>query len=255
MRNDIFLSVIIPCYNEEANLRRGVLGEVAGYLAKQKFRYEVIVSDDGPTDASRKLVKEFVSATGNFIHLVNSHGGKPHAIWQGLKKACSKYVLFTDMDQSTPIREFDKLLPWIEDYDVVIGSRGVERKNFPFYRKIGAFAFRTFRKILMLRNINDTQCGFKLFKTETVKKIFPMLEFFRRDEDRSGWKVTSFDVELLFLLDRFGYKVKEVPVSWEDRDISTSKGGKKGRYFRESKEMLEQIVRVKLNDLRGKYDE
>jgi glycosyltransferase involved in cell wall biosynthesis len=252
MKNEVFLSVVIPCYNESDNLQRGVLNEVDNFLRTQDFSWEVIVSDDGSTDNSRNLVKKIVSEKKNFRLKENSHGGKPSAVWGGIQEARGEYVLFTDMDQSTPIREILKLIPYFQTYQVIIGSRGSERENFSLIRKVGSNVFRLFRKALLLPEINDTQCGFKAFKTEVAKKIFPMLEFFKKEKEVKGWKVTSFDVELLFIAKKLGYKIKEVPVEWKDRDIAK---GKKKSYFKESKEMLGQIIRVKLNDLKGLYSD
>ena len=249
--SEIYLSVVIPCYNETENLQRGVLDEVNDFLTKQNFSWEVIISDDGSTDESKKIVSEQVKGKKNFRLVENSHGGKPLAVWSGIKNAGGEYVLFTDMDQSTPIKEVLKLIPYFEKYEVVIGSRGMERENFSILRKIGSNVFRVFRKILMLRDINDTQCGFKTFQTNVAKKIFPMLQFFKKEETIKGWKVTSFDVELLFIAEKLGFKVKEVPVEWKDRDVAK---GKEKSYLKESKEMLMQILSVKLNDLRGLYN-
>jgi len=249
--SEIYLSVVIPCYNETENLQRGVLDEVNAFLVRQKFSWEVIISDDGSTDDSRRIVSEQIKNKKNFRLIENSHGGKPAAVWGGIKNAEGQYVLFTDLDQSTPIEEILKLIPYFEKYEVVIGSRGMERENFSILRKIGSNVFRVFRKTLMLRDINDTQCGFKAFQTVVAKKIFPMLQFFKKEETVKGWKVTSFDVELLFIAEKLGFKVKEVPVEWKDRDVAK---GKKKSYLKESKEMLMQILRVKLNDLRGLYD-
>ena len=249
--SEIYLSVVIPCYNETENLQRGVLDEVNDFLTKQNFSWEVIISDDGSTDESKKIVSEQVKGKKNFRLVENSHGGKPLAVWSGIKNAGGEYVLFTDMDQSTPIKEVLKLIPYFEKYEVVIGSRGMERENFSILRKIGSNVFRVFRKILMLRDINDTQCGFKAFQTNVAKKIFPMLQFFKEEKTVKGWKVTSFDVELLFIAEKLGFKVKEVPVEWKDRDVAK---GKEKSYLKESKEMLMQILSVKLNDLRGLYN-
>lgn len=258
MRNKktTFLSIIIPCYNEAGNLRRGVLSDVYKFLKKKKFTWEVIISDDGSTDESKKLVKKQIKRWKNFRFLENAHGGKPSALLHGIKKAKGEYVLFTDMDQSTPIAELDKLLPFVKGgYEIVIGSRGMSRENFPFYRKLGAVVFIGLRKALILPNINDTQCGFKLFKRKIVNKVFPKLEFFRVKQRVQGWKVTSFDVELLHIVDTLGHKIKEVVVEWNDEDTSGSKGGGLQRYVRESVEMFSQILRVKLNDMRGFYSE
>ncbi|MGI5826535.1 MAG: glycosyltransferase [Patescibacteria group bacterium] len=245
-----FLSIIVPCYNEKENLERGVLDEVYQFLTKQKFSWEVIISDDGSTDESREIVKKIIKGKENFRLVENRHGGKPSAVWGGIKDALGEYVLFTDMDQSTPIAEVLKLTPFMSSHEVVIGSRGMERENFDVIRKVGSIVFRTFRKTLMLRSVDDTQCGFKAFKAEVAREIFPLLQFFKQTKEVKGWKVTSFDVELLFLAEKFGYKIKEVRVNWADRDVSK---GKQRSYFKESKEMLMQIFRVKLNDLKGMY--
>jgi glycosyltransferase involved in cell wall biosynthesis len=246
-----YLSIVIPCYNEKENLNRGVLDEVEKYLLKQKFTWEVIISDDGSSDESRDLVGKFIKGKKNFRLIENEHGGKPSAVWGGIKNAIGEYVLFTDLDQSTPLKEVEKLMPFFADYEVVIGSRGFERENFSIIRKIGSNVFRIFRQSLMLRDIKDSQCGFKVFRTSVALEIFPLLQFFKQKVVAKGWKVTSFDVELLFIAEKKGYKVKEVEVIWKDRDVAK---GKQKSYFKESKEMLMQILRVKLNDLKGLYN-
>jgi len=110
----IFLSVIIPCYNEEANLKRKVLSGVNDYLKNKNFTWEVVISDDGSTDDSRDLMKSQIKNWKNFKLLENTHGGKPSALWYGIKASKGNYVLFSDMDQSTPIDQLDKLLPFLE---------------------------------------------------------------------------------------------------------------------------------------------
>jgi len=249
--NKPYLSIVIPCYNESENLKRNVLDEVYNFLTKQQFSWEVVVSDDGSTDDSREIVKKQIKDKKGFKLVENPHGGKPSAVWGGIKQSAGEFVLFTDMDQSAPIEELLKLTPFFKDFEVVIGSRGMERENFSLIRKIGSNVFRLFRKSLMLRKINDTQCGFKAFRSDVARHIFPMLQFFKKEKVVKGWKVTSFDVELLFLAEKSGYKIKEVPAIWKDRDIAK---GKKKSYLKESKEMLLQILRVKLNDIRGLYN-
>jgi dolichyl-phosphate beta-glucosyltransferase len=248
-----YLTIIIPCYNEEANLKRNVLDEVYKYLSNKDFSCEVIISDDGSTDNSKKIVKAEIKNFRNFKLLENNHGGKPAALLSGLNKSNGEWVLFTDMDQSTPISELDKLLPFAEKYQVVIGSRGLNRNNFSILRRVGSIVFLTFRRILLLPEIKDTQCGFKLFKRTDLLKAFPELEIFKAKQRTAGWKVTSYDVELLHILKKNGCKIKEVEVEWHDRDISDSKGRGNGRYFKESKEMLMQIIRVKMNVMKGLY--
>ena len=253
-----FLSVIIPCFNEENNLQNGVLEEVHQYLAEQKNSWQVIIVNDASTDHSRELIERFIKNKREYRLFDIPHGGKPVAIWAGIQKAEGDYLLLTDMDQSTPIRELDKLLPWLgQGFDTVIGSRGSEREGFSYLRKIGSFVFRNLRGMLLLRNISDTQCGFKLFRRQVLLSVFPFLEFLRRKDESLSWKVTAYDVELLYLIEKAGYRIKEMPVEWYNRDHSTTKSASRSnwsRYMRESLEMATEIARVKANQLRGLYN-
>jgi dolichyl-phosphate beta-glucosyltransferase len=179
----------------------------------------------------------------------NQHGGKPAAIYRGIQTARGDYSLFTDMDQSTPIRELSKFLPYLDQYQVVIGSR-IRRKSFPLYRRVGSKFFQMIRQTILLPGIHDTQCGFKVFKTSLARELFPQLGVFRSKTAVNGWKVTSFDIELLHLAERRKLEIKEVAVDWEDRDLAKDKNK---NYLNESKEMLIEILKVKWNDLKGLY--
>lgn len=250
------ISIIIPCYNEENNLKKGVLQEVYDFLITQKFAWEVVVCNDESTDNSLKLVKDFVSKHKNFKVLDLPHGGKPSAVWGGIKEAKYPLILFTDMDQSTPLKELNKLLPHFDQgYDVVIGSRGANREGNSFIRKLMARGFLIGRRLVLLHNIIDTQCGFKAMKTDLAKKIFPELQFFKDKSEKKGWRVSAFDVELLFIAQKRGSKIKEVEVEWKNEDISTTKGDDSVRFKRESKQMLQEIIRVISNNLKGVYDQ
>jgi len=250
-----FLSVIIPCYNESKNLQRGVLESVSDYLSTRRFSWEVVISDDGSTDNSRDLIRKRIASLPNFRLLENTHGGKPSALLNGIKEADGSYVLFSDMDQSTPISELGKLLPFRKkNVGAIIGSRGLLRKNFPVYRRLGSIIFMALRKIFILPEIDDTQCGFKLFKRKVVAKAFPHLQYFKKTSDTKGWSVSSYDVELLHIIKKMGYQIEEVHVDWRDEDTSESKGGILQRYVKESKEMFGQIIRVKRNEMMGMYD-
>lgn len=253
------LSVIIPSYNESENLKRGVLDEVFTYLNDQKYSWEVIVSDDGsPDESSRTLAKNFCDNHKGFFFLENQHAGKPFAIWAGVKVAKGNVVLFADMDQSTPIKEVSKLLPYYEKgFDIVIGSRGTERKNSSVFRKMASTIFREIRRSILLRNISDTQAGFKSCRLDVAKKIFPLLQVLRpSDEKVVGWKVTSYDVEFLYAAQKHGFKIAEVEVDWEQRDLSMAvkKSANKTKFIKESLDMLRELWRIKVNDLRGYYD-
>jgi len=252
-----FLSVVIPCYNEARNLEAGVLDEVHDYLVQRPYPWEVIVVNDESTDNSRTLVQEIIADWPHFALHDIPHGGKPAAVWAGIQRARGELVLFTDMDQSTPIGEWDKLLPWYEQgYDVVIGSRGHARAGFSPLRQLGSFVFGTLRGLFILRNIKDTQCGFKSCKRAAALAAFPRLQFFQQKERPKGWKVSAYDVELLYLWEKAGYRIKEVEVAWRNRDRSVTKGqsGELGRYVNESLDMARQVLRVKRNVWRGLYD-
>jgi len=249
------ISIIIPCYNEENNLKKGVLNEVFNFLKTQKFQWEVIVCNDESTDKSLKLIKDFASKHKGFRVLDLPHGGKPSAVWGGIQEAKYPIVLFTDMDQSTPLKEIKKLLPFFhKGYDVVIGSRGVSREGNTLLRKIGGAVFLSLRRAVLLHNIIDTQCGFKMFKTEVAKDLFPNLQFFKDKSDKKGWRVSAFDVELLFMAQKWGYKIKEVEVDWQNEDISDTKGDNGARYRKESIQMINEIKRVLINNFKGIYD-
>ncbi|MGD2165114.1 MAG: glycosyltransferase [Anaerolineae bacterium] len=252
-----YLSVIIPCYNEEKNLEQGALGEVHRYLRGRDYSWEAIIVNDASTDDSRRLIREFIDDKGGFSLLDIPHGGKPAAVWAGIQEARGEIVLFTDMDQSTPIEELGKLLPWYErGYDVVIGSRGAQREGFSIVRRLGSVVFRSLRRLILLPDISDTQCGFKSCRREAALEVFPQLEFFKRQDRPRGWKVSAYDVELLHLFETAGYALKEVEVEWLNRDLSDTKDqtGALARYVRESVEMTREVLRVRLNELRGLYD-
>ena len=251
-----YLSVVIPCFNEERNLERGVLDEVRRTLERQRRPWEVVLVDDGSTDRSADLLRRFVRDRTGFFLLEVPHGGKPAAVWAGIRRARGEIVLFTDMDQSTPLDAWDTLAPWYDrGYDAVIGSRGIRREGFPAARRLSSRVFRFLRRLFILRGISDTQCGFKSFRRRAAMTVFPHLRFLRTGKPPSGWKVTAFDVELLFLLAKAGFAIREIEVDWRNRDESRTKhrGRVWPRYLRESAEMAEEVIHVRLKQMLGGY--
>lgn len=247
--NEIFLSVVIPQYNEFSNLKKGLLHEAFAYLKNLNFSYEVLIVDDGSSDGSLEYLEQNYQGVPFLTIIKAKHGGKPVAIYEGLKKSRGKYILFTDMDQSTPLKELDKLLPFVPEYQAVIGSRGSKRISATAIRKIAGRIFSSFRKVFILRNIDDTQCGFKLFASDVIKNVFPKLNALNHDQVK-GWSVSAFDVELLYLIERQGHKVKEVKVQWRDQDVSDTKNRK---FFLESLDMVKQVLMVVYREVSGKY--
>ena len=249
------LSVIIPCFNEENNLKRGVLSDVERYLKRQGYDWEVLICDDGSTDGSRKIVGDFIKNRKGFFLLELAHGGKPNAIYGGIKSATGDILLFTDMDQSTAISEYSKLLPYFGGgYDMVIGSRGLHRKNFSIIRKVASVVFRYLRGIFILPDVIDTQCGFKAIRVDLAKQIFPKLSYFQNNKNHSGWSVSAYDAEMLFIADKWGYKIKEVPVKWKDEDKSDTKKRSLSGFVGQSIQMAEEVLSVIDNNRQGKYE-
>lgn len=246
------ISVILPNYNELENLKRGVLGIISSYFSTQVYGWEVIISDDGSTDESVKFIEHFIASHPGFHLVKNPHAGKPYALKAAIKIAHGQYVLFTDMDQSTPIDQLNKLLPYTKDgFRIVIGSRGVRRKDSSLIRQIASVIFLLARKIFLLRSIKDTQCGFKLLETKLATKIFSRMRLFGRSNQVVGWKVTAYDVEMLYLAEKLGAEIQEVRVVWRDEDTSSDK---RRNFIKESIEMFLEILRVSLNDMLGKYN-
>lgn len=211
------ISVVIPSYNEMANLQKGVLEKVKNYLEEQKYDYDVIVVDDGSTDGSREFVKKFIKNNSSFRLIENNHTGKAGAVTKGMLAANGDFVLFTDMDQATPIEEIANIFPYFQKgYDVVIGSRSA-RKGAPFSRQLMSRSAAILRSLLIgLPEIKDTQCGFKMFTKQASDDLFTTVKKLNNGfKTIKGSAVTAgFDMELLYIAKKKGYKIKEVPVAW-----------------------------------------
>lgn len=245
-----YLSVVIPCYNETVNLQKGVLYRVADFLKSKKYLWEVIIVDDGSDDGSLEFLKHFIQENLQFRLLQRKHQGKARAVTAGILQAEGSMVLFSDMDQATPIEELEKLLPYFDqNYDIIIGSRASHRKGAPWTRVLMARGMIILRSTLIgLKGITDTQCGFKLFKSEVARKLFKKIKLYSDVKEIKGSQVSAgFDVELLYIAQKIGYKIKEVPVEWlyvETRRVSP---------LRDSWNGFLDLVRIKINDIRGVY--
>lgn len=247
------LSVVIPAYNEARRLPM-TLRKVLDYLARQTYDFELIVVDDGSTDATVAVARETLNEEPRARLIENDHFGKGYTVRTGMLAARGKIVLFSDADLSTPIEDIERLLPWFEQgHEVVFGSReggsGEQRVGEPFYRHLMGRVFNTLVRLIAVRGVQDTQCGFKALTYEATQDLFPRLLI---HDGRGGPitkpLVTGFDVELLYLAQRLGYRLKEVPVRWvygKESKVSPA---------RDSFLLLKDVLHVRLNALRGRYD-
>lgn len=245
----IKLSIIIPAYNEEKNLRRGILDEVGNYLEQVNYSYEVIIVDDGSKDETVRLVKDFIQGRSGFKLLKNTHGGKALTVMAGLLAAKGEIALFADMDQATPIPEVGKFFPKFEEgYDLVIGSRH-GRTGAPLIRKLAAWSFATLRNLTLGLPFKDTQCGFKAFNEKSRIEIFTQLRpQWEKMRSKRPSVNAGFDVEALFLAKKMGFKIAEVEVSWH------YVGTKRVNLIWDSLAAIKDMLRIRWNDLTGKYD-
>ncbi|MDP2632601.1 MAG: glycosyltransferase family 2 protein [Candidatus Curtissbacteria bacterium] len=244
------LSVIIPAYNEEPNFKKGALDDVPKYLEKQDYSYEIIIVDDGSSDETASLAQEFAKKNNNVRVIKNPHQGKAETVKTGVEKANGQLILFTDFDQATPIDEVEKLLTYFPQNDIVIGSRqlpGAKREKEPIHRHIMGLVFNLVVQAIAVRGIWDTQAGFKCFKSQVAKDLFGELKVYGKGKKVEGALVTAFDVELLFIAKKRGYKIKEVPIIWHH--VATSRVSP----IKDSIRMFRDVVKVRLNDLKGVY--
>lgn len=240
------LSIIVPAYNEEQNLSHDCLVPIAKYA--QKYTSEIILVNDGSTDNTLNYLKKF-SQGKKYIHLIdNPHMGKAASIMTGVRHSTGDIILFTDMDQATPISEFDKFVGRFNSgYDIVIGSRS-RRQGAPMYRQILAYGMVIIRTLILNLPFSDTQCGFKAFTKNSALKIFPILERIHPPKT-TGIANTNpgFDVEMLYIARKLGFKIAQVPVSWhyvESKRVSFIKDAFVG---------LRELLLVRLRSLTNKY--
>lgn len=245
-----FLSVIVPSYNERANLDRGVLQELLTYLKKQSYTWEIILTDDGSTDGSVAELTKFAKQDKRIKVLANTHAGKGPTVSAGMLAAKGQWRLFTDFDQSTPITEIEKLFKHIKEKQVIFGSReikGAVRDKEPLYRHIMGRGFNLIVQLLAVPGVQDTQCGFKLFSAEATETLFPKLFVYGKDNKQTDSFVGAFDVELLFLARKLGFKIKEVPITWRHYDSD------RVNPIKDSLRMLRDTLLIRWAKIRGKY--
>lgn len=246
-----YLTLIVPAYNEEGRLPAS-LERMAHYLSQRDYSHELVVVDDGSRDGTRDVVRSFAETRPwvRLVHYDNAAGqpvnrGKGFAVRMGVQHAVGRDILFSDADLSTPIEEMEKLLPPISrgDCDIAIASRALPESDLavhqPFYREWMGRSFNRVVQALAVPGIKDTQCGFKAFRGEVAKRIFGLAQV-----DGFG-----FDPEILFLARKYGYTIREVPVTWRHMDES------RVNPLTAPASMLRELCEIRLNDLRGLYEE
>lgn len=245
------LSVVVPAYNEEARLPDS-LAAIREYLAHQTYQAEVIVVDDGSLDNTAALAETWRERWSNLRVIRNPHRGKAYAVRTGVLASAGEIVFQCDADLSMPIGEIAKFLPLAQGgYPVVIGSReapGARRYNEPPHRHMMGRVFNSLVRVLVLGGLRDTQCGFKCFSRRAAFDIFPRLRVRTDEVIVRGPMVTGFDVEVLYLARKLGYRVVEVGVDWYYAP------GSKVNPVRDTLRMIADLLKVRLNDWRGGYD-
>lgn len=242
---DAKISVVTPCFNEEKNIREN-LKRVDRYLAARFGRYELIAVNDGSRDGTKEKLAKVRQEID--LKVINSgeNRGKGSAVRDGMLASDkgSEIVMFLDSDLGIPIEELEKFVPEIGNgYDIVIASRFVPGfkavRPVQFHRRIMEKIFRLIRMaIINNRQMRDTQCGFKVFRREAAMKIFPRLTVKR-------W---AFDAEVMFLANKYGFKVKELPIHLENPPSRSL------RLLCDPANMVWDLLKIRVNDWRGKYD-
>jgi dolichyl-phosphate beta-glucosyltransferase len=232
--NQVLLSIVIPAYNEEKRIGES-LGKILAYLAGKPFAAEIAVVDDGSKDRTADVVRQALEGRVPYrITRFEENRGKGAAVKAGVLAAAGQAILFTDADLSAPIEELDKFLPRLEEgFDVAIGSRAIPGCDIRvpqarLRRAMGKF-FNRLVRLFVMKGCRDTQCGFKLFRREAALDLFARLE-------TAGF---AFDVEVLLLARKLGYRVAEVPVVWCDSPPS------RVRMVRSSWRMLGELLRIR----------
>lgn len=220
----MFLSLIIPAYNEAGRIEPS-LDTALRYLRTVPYDVELIVVDDGSKDNTVEVVSNIFKNKPEGMNNVmlriiplGQNQGKGAAVRRGMLEAIGEIRIFTDADFSTPIKEIEKVIPLIQSgqYDVIVGSRAVEhrklvKKHQPWYREAMGRFYNVIVQTAVFRGIKDTQCGFKGFSGKAAQRLF------------SKQKLTgfSFDVEVLYLARKAGYKMKEIAIEWYNDERST----------------------------------
>ena len=236
------LSIVIPAYNEEKRLPTS-LAQIVEFVEKQEYSVEVIVVNNNSRDRTSEIARTFAETHDYLRVLDEPRQGKGAAVKTGMEAGEGAYLFICDADLSMPIAEVSKFLPpERDDYDVAIASReapGARRVGEPEYRHLMGRVFNFIVRVLAIPRIHDTQCGFKCFRRDVAKDVF-------RFQTIDGW---AFDVEVLFIALKRGYKLIEVPITWYYMPQSRVSP------IRDSISMVVEVLRVRWNGWRGRYSD
>lgn len=241
MNNTILLSLIIPAFNEGRRLP-DTLPQLIEFASSQSYNAEIIIVDNNSTDDTGPIAKGFAEDNPSVKVLFEPRQGKGAAVRKGMLAASGDYLFMADADLSMPIIEVSKFLPpRLSDYDVAIASREVDgavRYDEPGYRHLMGRVFNFVVKVLAVPGFEDTQAGFKCFRREVALDIL-------ESQTINGW---AFDVELLFIAHRRGYRIVEVPINWYYRSNSRINP------LSDAIDMVREVVGIRLNGWRGLYN-
>ncbi len=238
--NPPFLSIIIPARNEETRLPTA-LGQVFAFLEKQSYASEVVVVENGSSDRTQEVARKFTAHFPGLRVLHEDLPGKGRAVRRGILEAKGSYRFIADADLSMPIEQVNRFLPPACDCPVAIASReapGAVRYDEPYYRHLSGRVFNLLIRLLVLPGLQDTQCGFKCFRSDVAVDIF-------RYQTMTGW---SFDVELLAIARRHGYTIHEIGIPWKYN------AGSRINVLRDSWRMSLDLLAIRRNVSRGVYD-
>lgn len=240
------LSVVIPAYNEEAAIRAGKLDQVRAWLKAQPYDSELIVVDDQSQDATASMAETFADRVVRI-----QHAGKAAAVIAGIRASQGTFVLFSDMDQATPIEEASRLVEALQSgCQIAIGSRGLKRVGAPAWRYLLSWGQMLLKWLLLGLRFTDTQCGFKAFTNAAARAVLPHLVVYAPERlgTVNGPSVTSgFDVEFLFVAQRLGMSVCEVNVQWNYQRT------RRVHMARDTARGLRDLFSILSNRLHGKY--
>jgi glycosyltransferase involved in cell wall biosynthesis len=237
----IDLSIIIPANNEAARLPV-TLPRVLSFMDSHPRTSELIVVDSGSSDETASIARQFAANRQDLHVEIVKEPGKGLAVRRGMSRATGAYRFICDADLSMPIKELERFFPpQANDVEIAIASReapGAVRYDEPSYRHLIGRAFNALVRLLAIPDVADTQCGFKLFRGDIAEDLF-------RVQTLNGW---TFDVELLFVAQRRGYGIMEIPIPWYYFP------GSRVRIIRDSIAMFSDLFRIRYNALRGYYD-